>query len=92
MVVIYSNVCIKETIGVFHETDNDTPFILIVFQRYPAQRIRKPINRRIGNVIGSAPGQRRFSVKNFNKNVRPKPNLAKYPGNIEQNWLVKNTE
>ena len=55
-----------------------------MFQRFRPQRIRRPINRRVGNVIGSPPGQRRFNVKKANTNARPKPDLAKYPGNIKR--------
>ena len=48
----------------------------------PVQRFRKPLNRRIGNTVNSGFKGGRFISKPINKNVKPKPNLAKFPGNL----------
>ena len=53
-----------------------------VFPRFPIQRYRRPINRRIGNANISGIRRGRFDVKKVNINAKPKPNLAKYPGNV----------
>ena len=59
-------------------------------QRFPTQRFRKPITRRIGNTqrIGNTinPNIRgvRFNPKPINKNSKPKPNLAKFPGKLSR--------
>ena len=55
--------------------------IFAAIQRFPTTRIRRPINRRAGNVINSGINRRRFNVKQTNTNAKPMPNLAKFPGN-----------
>ena len=55
-----------------------------MFQRFPTQRLRRPINRRIGNAIPTGIRRGRFNVKKINTNAKPMPNLAKYPGNTKK--------
>ena len=54
--------------------------MFLAIQRFPPTRFRRPINRRAGSVINSGINRRRFNVKQTNTNVKPMPNLAKFPG------------
>ena len=63
--------------------------IIIGFQRFPVQRYRKPVNRRIGNTINPGLNGARFNSKPINKNTKPKPNLAKFPGIVIQKDISK---
>ena len=56
--------------------------MFLAIQRFPPTRFRRPINRRAGNVINSGINRRRFNVKQTNTNVKPMPNLAKFPGKV----------
>ena len=51
-------------------------------QRLPAQRFRKPLNRRIGTTVNSGFKVGRFNSKPINKISKPKPNLARFPGEL----------
>ena len=60
--------------------------IFTAFQRFPTQGNRRPVNRRIGNIINSGFRRGPFPVKQIKKNVKPAklmPNLAKFPGNAQ---------
>ena len=63
--------------------------MFLAIQRFPPTRFRRPINRRAGSVINSGINRRRFNVKQTNTNVKPMPNLAKFPGMHNSCILLK---